>query len=100
MITHLVFFRLKPQADGRTACENSRLLVRKLNALKGTVPTLRALQTGCNLIEADDAYDVGLMTQFDDPEGLEAYRVHPAHQEVVDFVNAVTDARAAVDFEG
>lgn len=100
MVTHLVFFRLKPDAEGRSARENGALLVQKLNDLKGTVPTLRSLEAGSNLLTGKDDYDVGLMTQFDDLDGLEAYRVHPAHQEVIAFVKAVTDGRTAVDFEG
>lgn len=99
MVTHLVYFSLKPEAEGRTGAENAALLVERLKQLRGKVPGLRALEAGVNVIQGPDAYDVGLYTQFDDMEGLEAYRVHPAHVEVVEFVKAVTDGRSAVDFE-
>ncbi len=99
MITHLVYFSMKLEAEGRSGEENARLLVEKLKGLRGQIPSLRALEAGINLVKEPGAFDVGLFTQFDDIEGLETYRVHPAHLEVVSFVKAVSEARSAVDFE-
>lgn len=99
MIVHLVLFRFADSVDDRSPAENAASLVEQLNALNGVVPSLRRLTAGINLIPGEDVYQVGLESLFDDAEGLEAYRVHPAHQKVVDFVKRTTSARTAVDYE-
>jgi len=40
-----------------------------------------------------------LVADFDSVADLEAYQVHPAHEEVVAYVRSVAAARAAVDIE-
>ena len=46
------------------------------------------------------AFDVDYRPKLvDDAAGLDAYQVHPAHQEVVGYVRSVAGGRSAVDFE-
>ena len=65
----------------------------------GVVPTLRSLSAGPNAAYADVNGDVALVADFDDVAGLDAYQVHPAHQEVAAYVRSVVSSRIAVDFE-
>jgi hypothetical protein len=98
MLVHLVFFRFKESAQGRTAEENAILLESQLKALPAKIPEIRSLQAGRNLIEGDGQFHLGLYTTFDDAEALERYRMHPAHQKVIQFILETTEARSAVDF--
>lgn len=99
MITHLVFFNMLPEAGGMSGDANARELVRRLKALPGKIPELVELEAGLDFSGTPASYDVGLMTRFKSREDLETYRVHPAHQEVVKFVQETTSARAVVDYE-
>ena len=99
MIKHLVFFRMKDEARGQRGEDNAWHLVQQLLALKDEIPELVSLEAGTNFTDAPTAFDVGLYTAFNSKEDLEAYRVHPAHQKVVEFITETTDERALVDFE-
>lgn len=99
MIKHLVFFRMKEEARGQRGKDNAWHLVQQLLALKEEIPELVSLEAGTNFSDAPTAFDVGLYTAFKTKEDFEAYRVHPAHQKVVEFVTETTSERAVVDFE-
>ena len=99
MITHLVFFNMQPEADGRQGEENARLLVGMLNALPASIPEIVELDAGLDISHSPASYEVGLMTRFRSSEDLDTYRVHPEHQKVIEFVKKTTSARAVVDFE-
>jgi hypothetical protein len=100
MITHLVFFKMLPEAEGASGAENAAKLVAMLEGLPARIPELLKLEAGTDFSNSPASYDVGLLTQFRTKEDLESYRVHPDHQEVVKFVQKTTSDRAVVDFEG
>lgn len=94
MITHIVTFKLKDRSPAHLArCKAM------LDGLLGTVPTLRSMVVGINVVESPRAHDLGLVATYDDLAGLQAYQVHPAHEEVAAYLRANAEAIAAVDFE-
>ena len=99
MVHHIVFWKLKPTAQGRSAEENGKEMKRLLRALQPLVPSLRSLAVGLDFNRSDAAWDVALYTTFENREGLQAYQVHPEHQKVVSFVSSVVASRAVADFE-
>ena len=38
MVRHIVWWTLKPEAEGRTAAENAKLIKQRLEALMGQIP--------------------------------------------------------------
>jgi hypothetical protein len=90
-MNHVVFFRFNDATDAIEAAV-------KLNALLGVVPTLDDLETGVDELRTDRSWDLCLITRFADKEAMEAYQVHPAHQEVVAWIKARAKAAAAVDW--
>ena len=40
MVRHIVWWTLKPEAEGRTAAENTKLIKQRLEALKGQTPSI------------------------------------------------------------
>lgn len=99
MITHLVFFRFQEQAGGRDAGGNMAHLQMMLEALPAAIPEIQSLTCGADRSRSPASYDFGLSSTFGSWEDLETYRVHPAHQKVVEFVKEVTSDRAVVDYE-
>jgi deoxycytidine triphosphate deaminase len=99
MVTHIVFFRMHPEAAGSSGKENARRLVEQLRALPDKIDVLVDLEAGADFSQTPASYDVGLITRFNSREDLEAYRVHPEHQKVVEFVQKTTAERAVVDYE-
>ena len=100
MIIHLVLWKMKPMAEGRTGKENAEILVQRLSALKSVIPCVVSLDVGLNYRDLPSAYDVGLCTTFKTKEDLEIYQNHPAHVQVADWSKSgIAEARAMADFE-
>ena len=94
MITHIVTFKLRDASpDHLTHCKGL------LDGLLGQVPTLRTMLVGINVVESPRAHDLGLIATYDDLEGLQAYQVHPAHEEVASYLRSSSETIASVDFE-
>lgn len=98
MIRHIVAFRLAAD-DAATRTEQAAEAARRLNALYGVVPTLRTMSAGANTLYPGENWDLVLVADFDDEAGLDAYQVHPAHQEVVAYIGSIRSDRVAVDVE-
>jgi len=93
-LTHVVLFTLKdssPEIVEKTAV--------KLRSLAGNVPTLNSIEVGVNVIESARAYDLGIITRFDDLAAMEAYQVHPFHQDVLAYMKTVVKTAVAIDYE-
>lgn len=94
MLKHVVLFKFadpSPANLGRAADA--------LRSLMGVVPTLRAIEVGLDTTRSDRCYDLCLTTEFDDRAGMQAYAVHPDHQEVVSLLKSLTTGAAVVDYE-
>ncbi len=98
MIRHIVAFRLAAE-DAGTRTEQAAEAARRLNALHGVVPSLRAMSAGGNVLYPDTNWDLVLVADFDDEAGLDAYQVHPAHTEVTAYIGGIRAERVAVDIE-
>ena len=92
MLTHIVFWQLKPGAKE----ENALQIKERLEALVGVIPGLLEMRVGRNVIAGE--YDLALVSRFESEEALHAYEQHPEHQKIRVFVRSVITARAAVDF--
>lgn len=94
MITHIVFFKLKDRSP-----ENIRKTRDVLIGMEGKIPQLRHLEVGIDLLRTERSYDLALIAKFDSLADLEAYQVHPVHQEVIEYIAKVRDTVLAVDYE-
>jgi len=97
-LRHVVTWKMAA-TDPAERVEHARGVASRLEGLVGVVPSIRALTAGVNALAIEGNWDVTLIADFDDAAGLDAYQVHPAHQEVVGYVRSVSGGRSAVDFE-
>lgn len=97
-IRHIVAWTLAAD-DADTRADQAAEVARRLNALVGVVPSIRSLSAGANVAYPEVNGHVAVVADFDDLAALEAYQVHPAHQEVAAYVRSVVASRIAVDFE-
>ena len=66
--------------------------------LRDAVPSVRGLALHRNELFDGDNYDLTLIADFDDADGLAQYASHPEHLPVIDLMKRITAARAASDF--
>lgn len=99
MVRHIVCWKIKEQAEGKTKTENLELMKEKLISLK-SLPMLKSLEVGINSPMADNAnFDIVLNTVFENFEALNQYQVHPEHKAVAAFIGSIREERACVDYE-
>lgn len=90
MLRHIVLMKLNDPADV-AECDD------RLQAMGGRIPECLSLGTGRNVREHAAAYDISLVTEHADLDGLAAYLAHPVHQEFLEWLNPRIAARAVVD---
>jgi len=95
MVVHIVMFRFKDE----NKAENIEKVKSMLEALPEKIESLKSMEVGVDFLHSERSMDLVLTSIFDDKDGLEAYRVHPAHQEVVSFIKEVTVESRVVDYD-
>lgn len=99
MIKHIVFWKLKDSAGGRSAVENAAEIKSRLESLQGLVPGMIEIEVGVDLSRTEASADVALYSVFSDMVALGEYQAHPAHLDVASFINEVRALRTVVDYE-
>ena len=97
MLKHVVSWKIADTVSPEGQ-ETIASIVAGLESLVGTVPSIRALCVGPSVVTGPKHWDLALVVDFDDKAGLEAYQVHPAHQEVAAHIRSLVSEQAAVDF--
>ncbi len=97
MISHTVMWRFKDENKE----ENMNTVAARLMSLykSGKIDGLRKMEIGKDVSHTDMSYDMVLLTEFDSMEALAAYKIHPDHVAISQFVKTIRTARAVVDFE-
>jgi hypothetical protein len=97
-LRHVVSWKLAAE-DDETRSAQAAEVKRRLESLVGVVPSIRALSVGVNTAFPEENWDVALVADFADVNGLKAYGSHPAHLEAAEYIGSVRSGRVAVDFE-
>jgi hypothetical protein len=99
MIKHIVLLKLKENAEGKSKAENAVMLKHELESLTLKIKEIRKFEVGINFNTAQDAYDLGLVSEFANKNDLDAYQNHPEHQRVAGVVRRMRESRIVVDYE-
>ena len=91
MLTHIVLFRFENMEEAEEAG-------RRLRAMDGRIPSLLGVEAGVDTTRSPRSHELALITRHEDSEGLDAYQVHPVHQEVVAYIKSTASGSVAVDF--
>ncbi|MBR2634941.1 MAG: Dabb family protein [Clostridia bacterium] len=98
MIRHMVMFRFKEEAEGRSKAENVAMTREKLLALKEKIPYILNTRVEINAAGASgENADLLLISDFESFETLNAYIVHPDHVAVGAFMSPLKEGRQAID---
>jgi hypothetical protein len=99
VVKHIVVWRLKPEAHGRTAAQNAVSIKEKLEALRGRIPGMLRLEVGLDFSHEETSSDVVLYSEFESRAALDGYQVHPEHEAVKGFILEARSERRLVDYE-
>ena len=99
MYKHIVMWKLKESAMGKTREENALMIKSELEKLPHLIPQISSYEVGINLSSSERSCDVALSSEFKTEDDFEAYRVHPEHKKVVEKIRSVSDQTYVVDFQ-
>jgi hypothetical protein len=94
---HIVMWNVR----GDTKAEKSQaaqLIKSSFENLAGKIPGMRSVEVGLDVSHADYACDVVLYMEFDSPELLHAYAIHPEHMRVKHLLGNSRITRHQVDY--
>jgi hypothetical protein len=99
MVKHIVMWKLKDSAHGNDRQTNALLIREKLEALRGRIPGMTAIEVGLDFSVTDSSCHVVLYSEFIDREALDAYQAHPEHQALKPFIGEASFERRLADYE-
>ena len=94
MLTHIVCWKYKAETTAETRAEH----IAGLRALPNVIDEIITFQVGTDILHLERSFDTGLVSTFADQAALDAYTVHPAHQEVVAIGRQISAQVVSVDF--
>lgn len=93
MIKHIVMFKLNDVSKAEEAKE-------RFNKVVENVSELKKGEVVINSADAPDSnYTIALICDFESIDDLNAYQVHPAHEEFVAFIAGIKTDRSCIDYE-
>ena len=99
MLTHIVMWKFKPEAEGADKAANLVRAKALLDACAGLTPGMRMLEVAIAQPGLECTYDLVLYPEFDDAAALDAYQNHPQHLAVKPFIGAVRLERQCMDYQ-
>jgi hypothetical protein len=94
MLIHIVCWKYKDEVSQNVREEHRA----KLGALKNVIAEVVDLRVGADVLHLARSYDTGLVATFKDQDDLDAYTVHPVHQEVASLGKQIAAQVVSVDF--
>lgn len=98
MIKHIVMWKIKDFAEGKSKIENIKFIKEKLEGLQSHIPEIKYIEVGMNINESDMGYDAVLYSEFSTLEDLNIYQNHPKHKEISAYVAKIRTDRAVGDY--
>ncbi len=95
MITHIVCWKYKPETSPEQRADH----IARLRALPGIIPNIESFNVGSDVLHLERSFDTGLVAVYPDMAALDAYTVHPSHQEVAALGREIAEKVVSVDFE-
>jgi len=85
-------------SDESTKEDVSAKVKKMLEELPKQISELNRMEVGLNVNTKPSDFDLVLTSDFDDENGLNAYREHPEHQKVLDYLQSVMEKATVVDY--
>lgn len=100
MLHHVVMWKLKDFAEGKSKDENALLMKEGFEKLMPAIKEIKKLEVGINMKSSKYAnFDIVLDAWFENYEQMEIYQLHPMHIEISNWIGKIRDTRAAIDYE-
>ncbi len=93
MVKHIVFMKFKDKNQIKIVKE------KLLGMREGLGDLLKDIEIGINFSNSPRAFDLALVTLFENREDLKTYSTHPVHLPVIEYIKSVNGETKVVDYE-
>lgn len=93
-MTHIVCWKYKADISPESRAEH----LAKLRNLPNIIEEIISFNVGTDILHLERSFDTGLVSTFADQAALEAYTIHPLHQEVAALGREISEKVVSVDF--
>lgn len=100
MYKHVVLWKLKEQADGKSRNELAIEVKRRLDELPSQIPEIVSYETAINIGDYGASFfDVSVISAFENKDTFWTYTKYPMHDAVVAYIQSIMEAEEIVDYE-
>lgn len=97
MLKHIIFFKSINENPYEKQLELTEL-ESKLKTMASEMDFLLKLEVGKNVVVKPISFDICLNIELNSLDDLERYRIHPAHQRLIEFIHEKKFEKAVVDY--
>ena len=94
MLIHIVCWKYKNGTSQKIREDH----VAKLKNLPNEIPNIESFKIGFDILHLERSFDLGLVAIFPDQAALDAYTIHPTHQEAANMGKEIAEKVVSVDF--
>ena len=98
MYKHIVMWKLKESAMGKSREENALMIKSELEKLPLLIPQISSYEVGINVSNIPRACNIALCSEFETEDDFEAYRNHHEHTKVVETIRSISSQAYVVDY--
>lgn len=95
MLRHIVMMNFSDRESLEITSSKTKLM---LEELETSIESLLNMEVGLNFSTRPTAFDLVLIADFDNEDGLNIYRDHPEHIKVLNYLKTVIEKTAVVDY--
>ncbi len=97
MIRHVIMWKFTDSFNRMRKEQIMAEVEARFACLKNVIPEIKYMSVERDILRSERSFDMIYITEFDSLEALEAYRVHPEHVKVAEFIKEVRVAQAVTD---
>jgi hypothetical protein len=91
-------FKLKNNYHGKEKIYLAQEIKNKLEKLPEIIPQIKHYEIGINQLDDPRAYDIVVISAFENKEDFDFYRNHPEHKKTVEFILERAENSIVVDY--
>ncbi|MCL2199809.1 MAG: Dabb family protein [Defluviitaleaceae bacterium] len=97
MLRHIVMWNYKAGLSERENKANAKEVKSRLEALKGKIKEIVEMKVYINELSSSNM-DIIFDSVFENEETMSAYKIHPEHVKISEFISSVLQNRTVIDY--
>ncbi|MDC1067658.1 Dabb family protein [Candidatus Kapabacteria bacterium] len=95
MIKHIVMLKFY---DG-VKLDIIKKIKKQMDEMPSEISQIKSFETGINISKSHKAFDLILVSEFENDESLQEYIVHPVHQNLIAALDQYREKSHVVDYQ-